>query len=614
MALPFLTIFWFLGLNYGIVRWLKIDPANAPLFSISFSGMVMFAFAITGALKFGTFMLLVFGFILAVTAFFEWWKHKTLHLPLAFILLICVMILGSYLITYGMKFTVDDDYVYWGIIGKYLSQFHHLPDSDTTIIQRHLAYTPGTSLIHYLAYQLAGGYGQAVSYFAQTLFLASALCVVFYGQKIKTGLILFCLLIGLMSLFSGSVFTKLQVDYLLSIYFFSIVWILLKNGPNTQTLLTIGIPICFLFLIKEIGLFMGAVLLAVFLIDFLFLKKKEDLSKWPVFSLFCLTAGLIVVLKMVWGAHCDAMGFGQFNSGINKDSIITALRIFSEPGIQKGFLIFSKELFIGASDRLNLPYTVWYAVMGYAWVTIYSKSTLAYKRRIIRISMVLMMAMALYLLMLYLLQMIVFNIGTTYDHTVGFDRYMNILFAPLVWLCFLLAVEKKMKEKGSVSRKTAGIAVTIIVVVLLASRVETTLRREPQYLTTAKIASQIQSHIDTDTVKRIGVIPGTDRHYLWIRLLYHLLPSRIVNGGFPHSDQTAFYKQLKKVDYLMIYTPGDIQLHPNVVEWLNPLMEGEGDITGFYRIDPVTITEHPENNRGQDLNKIGTEFRLNKLF
>ncbi|MDA3788224.1 MAG: hypothetical protein PF503_06980, partial [Desulfobacula sp.] len=166
----------------------------------------------------------------AVCAIDAWYNRKTGQFPLPAKLFsaLAALISISFLVPLGMKFTVIDDYVYWGIIGKYLYLNHHLPDANTAIIARHLAYTPGASIFQYFFYTLAGKYSQTLSYFAQNILLISALFVVLKKESIKKTLIFLCLLVVLLTLFSGSVFTKLQVDYLLSIYFFAILWIYIR--------------------------------------------------------------------------------------------------------------------------------------------------------------------------------------------------------------------------------------------------------------------------------------------------------------------------------------------------------------------------------------------------
>ena len=253
MIALFLTLLCFSGFVYAGIRWLRIDPSYAPLFSISSVGVVLFFFSLAGHLQAGAFCLIFSGLLLSL-----FWLPVCLNRlqkkPLLFLSgasLVFMILTGiSFVLTHNMTFTVIDDYVYWGIIGKYLYINNHLPVAGCPLDPRILAYTPGTSLIHYFFNVLAGRYSLHISYFSQNLILISALFVVFDKENIKRSMVYMGFLVILMTVFFGSVFTKLQVDYLLSIICFSIFWIYTREKNMNLKVLTVSMPLCFLFLIK----------------------------------------------------------------------------------------------------------------------------------------------------------------------------------------------------------------------------------------------------------------------------------------------------------------------------------------------------------------------------
>ncbi|MCF6248660.1 MAG: hypothetical protein L3J69_15075, partial [Desulfobacula sp.] len=189
-----LSILCFYGYVYASSQILKIPIGQAPFFSISIIGVALFFFAVSNQLETGAFLIFVVGMVCFAGAgvhFFKqkkkiesgWFRHPAF--------LFALLLVFSFIITLGMTFTTIDDYVYWGIIGKYLHFYNHLPTPDTTIIARHLGYTPGTSLIHYFFYQIMNDYRPAISYFAQNIILLSALFVVIKEEKIKHNILLF---------------------------------------------------------------------------------------------------------------------------------------------------------------------------------------------------------------------------------------------------------------------------------------------------------------------------------------------------------------------------------------------------------------------------------------
>ncbi len=581
MVVTLLTLIWLFGLVYAVNRLLKIDPAYAPLFSISLAGILLFVFGILDFLNPGAGLILFSGFILFGIGVVDYWKDPQAIRPLLFdrrLWILGAMIPASYLLTMGMKFTVDDDYVYWGIMGKYLSSFHHLPDSDTTIVSRHLAYTPGTSLIHYLFYQLAGKYSPAISYFAQNIVLISTLFVLSAGQSLKKGLFLIFLSVVLLMLFSGSVFTKLQVDYLLSIYFFGVIWIILREKPSAKTAMIILPPVCFLFLIKEIGFVMALVLVTIFLTDLVFHRKTDLAGKMKALGWILFTVFLLAVLKQTWANHCIEMGFPQFNNAMSPESLKQAMDIFSNPDARKGAILVLKELLFGESDRLNLPYIFWYLFLSLLFVKIRSRVNGELSDRFVRTVSVLLFALSLYVVMLYFLQIIVFHVGQVNDHTIGFVRYLNILFSPMVFLFVLIFANERVPSERLPNKAVLAVGITVCLM-LVFSRVENSIRREEHYVEAGIIAEKIQAALDENTVHRIGIVPGVKDNHLWIRMLYYLLPNRVNHGRFPAENQSDFLAGLKQYHYLLFYQP-----EQEIIDWAAGLVDKPIGKQGFYRV------------------------------
>jgi len=576
-----LTFFCFSGFIYSSSRWLKIDFSYAPLFSVSLVGILLFVSAVFNYLEPGTKILVYTGFCLTCISAIDIWKFRNSgkHLPdVRLFIPFASLVFISYLVPLWMKFTVIDDYVYWGIIGKYLYLNHHLPDSNTTIIARHLAYTPGTSLFHYLFYTLTGKYSPAISYYAQNILLISALFVVIRKETIKRTVIFLCILVTLLTLFSGSVFTKLQVDYLLSIYFFAVLWIYFKEKPSLCIIMTIIFPVCFLFLIKEIGFALGLLIFSIIFFDIVFSKGLE--KKIKIKSILCiiLAGSFLFLLKQIWGGHLEMMGFLKFSSAVNMESIKLSFAVFSNETVKKGFLIFIKDILIGPADRLNLPYIVWYIAMIFFWFKILGKQGRSDKERYTRLLIIISVSFAIYLAMLYLLQIIVFKVGINYDHTVGLTRYMNIFFSPVMFFLILLYVDQYFFQQ-KIPTKLIYLFVIVVMLVLGFSRIETSLHRDDHYQFAELIANKIEMSIYKEKKNFIGIVPGVGDNNFGIKLLYHLLPNTVNIDGFPVQNRDIFLSELLQYDYVFFN-----KLNDNIIDWLNPYMETSIEPLGFFRI------------------------------
>ena len=577
----FLTVLWFFGFVYASSRWLKMDVAYAPIFSASLVGLLLFVFAVSNYLKQGTWFIIYSGVILSAVCSIDAWynrKKEQAFFPVKLFMVLLSLIVVSSLVSIGMKFTVIDDYVYWGIIGKYLYLNHHLPDSNTAIIARHLAYTPGTSIFQYLFYTLAGKYNPAISYFAQNILLISSLFVVLKKDDLKRTLIFLCLLVILLTLFSGSIFTKLQVDYLLSIYFFSVLWIYFREKPGLLTLLTISLPICFLFLIKEIGFALGFFLLIIIFFDLVFHKDLDRKTRVASIVFVVFIGSILFVLKQTWTDHCQAMGFLKFNTAVNMETIKHSLQIFSNENIQKGFFLFIRDIFIGPADRLNIPYIFWYLAVIFFWIKIYNKAGIKNQNRYARLLKILSVSFVIYLILMYFLQIIIFNVGVSYDHTIGLTRYLNIFFSQMVFFAVLLFVDHTF-FKNTVSNKMLYSFILFGFLVLGISRIETTFHRDSHDKEAELIAQKIEMNMEKKKENLICVVPGTNDHHLGIKLLYHLLPDRVNHGGFPVQNKDIFLSSLQQYDYVFFNHPD-----PPVIEWIHPFVDKTFENQGFFRI------------------------------
>ncbi len=578
-----ITILCLSGFVLAGVRWLKISAAFSPLVSISFIAVVLYLFALSGQLRAGANMLMISGLLLfaavSVSALvpprsFTW--NKFFRIAVVFTGLGLI----AFFLAWNMAFTVIDDYVYWGIMGKYLFINDHLPVAGNPLDVRILAYTPGAALIHYFFYHLFGRYSTDISYFAQGVVLISALGVLVKEENIKSSVVSIGLSILLLTLFFGSIFTKLQVDYLLSSILFAIFWICYCEKDPFRKLLTIALPICFLFLIKEIGLLLGWLALMIVLADILAAGSVARKEKVMLSGMVLTTGAVLTGLKLSWTSHVAAMGFTPFHSGIHLESIQAALQIFSDPHIRNGAMIFMRELFFGPADRLNLPYLLWYALMAFWGYKIYRQIHPAAEKRFKVFAAMVFSAFVLYLFLLYCLQIIVFNVGTTSNHTVGFARYCNILFSPIALILVMVFTRRVVLAHDTVSTRAFLVISFIMIGVLVGSRVEVSLNRDPLDLQVEAFSRQISSRLDHQPVS-IGVVAGKNDHLAHLQFLYYLLPAAVDYHPRQFQSPEELEEYLLRHEYLIVFHPD-----PQEADWLRSyIMPGMGkDATGLFKV------------------------------
>jgi hypothetical protein len=577
-----LTIACLSGFFYA-AQGLKIKPEFSPLFSVSFIGIFLYFFAVYDHLELGSAILIYSGLFLCLFVIGKKWKNrKSESIGYGVWPVFMVLLAGGYLLAKGMAFTVIDDYVYWGVIGKYLYLNDHLPVTGNPLDIRILAYTPGTGLIHYFFYSLFNTYSPDISYFAQSIILTSALVVVVQKDNIKKTIIYISLLILLLSVFFGSVYTKLQVDYLLAAVLFSLFWMYRSQENQWVKLLTISMPVCFLFLIKEIGFVFGVFVLILIACDTLSNSHMASKDK-RITALMLFATGLgLFSLRLLWTHHFQTMGFEPLHKGIHFDSIKKTFLIYSDPSVQKGFIIYLKALLFESADRLNLPYLIWYAGVTCLVLKLIKQTEKNDRRRVhVFLSMVFILC-GVYLLMLYFLQIIMFKVGITHDYTVGFARYWNIWFCPIVFIaviCFCHQILLKTIDSG---KKTVWIMLFITILVLCGSRIEVSLKREKQDIHVENISRQISTKID-DKNHSIGVISGGNDHLVGLKLLYYLLPHNVDYRFHDFKNAKQLIHYAKQYDYVIVYHPD-----PEVIDWINPFLSDSGLEGGVHLLKIIT--------------------------
>ena len=85
--------------------------------------------------------------------------------------------------------------------------------------------------------------------------------------------------------------------------------------------------------------------------------------------------------------------------------------------------------------------------------------------------------MVLYLVMLYLLQAIVFDVGNSQKHVLDFGRYFNMLLIPFTLFSILLYFDEKSKAQVQTFKQALPITVvSIFLVFLISGKIEKTLK------------------------------------------------------------------------------------------------------------------------------------------
>jgi hypothetical protein len=594
----FLMLACLAGYVFAAIRWLRIKPSHAPFFAVSCAGVVLYLLAISDLLQTGTSVMILSGVVLCMAGcvyFFQTRHDRDYSFLLKGAGFFLVLTLAGFILTIGMNFTVVDDYVYWGSLGKYLFLTNHLPGPDCPLDPRTLGYTPGTGLIHYFFYLLSGRYNVHMSYFAQNMLLISAIFVVVNPDQIKKSAIRAGVLIVLLTVFYGSIFTKLQVDYLISVFLFAVFWIYISESNFYTGFLTVSMPLLFMFLIKEIGIVVTLFALGAMLADVFAGRMHNPKNRiWAVIFIV-LTAAGVFMLRLLWIRHVNEMGFVKFDRAIQWDSIKSVLHIFSDDRIRNGFMIFIGQVFAGGADRLNIPYFVWYAVLGFLGYRIFKDTETRGKTRILSFFSVGVICFGIYLFMLYCLELIVFSVGISNNHAIGFSRYFNIVFAGIVFIAAVYSLDKYFLASMRISAGACAITCASVILVLVLSRFEISLHMNPYDAVIKDAAMQIKAAMNNET-HSVGVISGTPDDVSGLKFLYHLLPDRVDYHVRNFRTPSRLDAYAAGFDYIIVIKPDAV-----ILEWIRSLCPANRDYApvgeiGFFAVKKGGLKNNVPDN------------------
>ena len=354
------------------------------------------------------------------------------------------LITGAVIAIYdiNLHYVIIDDYAYWGVISKYLYLNNRLPGVSDQVLLRHLAYTPGLAAFHYMFYLCAGRFSVWAGHLAQGILFFSGVLVLFDARNRVNSVVAIMFAVLICTLTFGTVLARMQADAFLAIYTFAIVWMIIQAETNSEKMLATAIPIMSLYFIKEIGIF--SALLCIFLLYFG--RKKELTTNYRYLIAIGALSAAVFFLKLTWSLHVTSAHIGRFDRAINAHSILQAINPFITTSFLAQTLFLSKVFRESLDKTIGFTYYFWVIPLLLSWVYIKKKNLFADIKPVRAIIICYLCALIIYLFMLYLLQTIVFGLGTLRTNLPSNGRYFNILFVPFMLLLFELALQVFMSR------------------------------------------------------------------------------------------------------------------------------------------------------------------------
>ncbi len=201
------------------------------------------------------------------------------------------------LINYGKGIVANDEYTHWGDIVYAMFQnnvlsVNHLNDAW------YASYPPTISLLQYFIMKINAGFSEGLLYFTYQLFGVSLflpfLDKIKFKNKLHFIIILLIMCVMPIILFENY-YNTIYVDALLGMLFgFTFVYPYIYKKMDKFNILTLGISLFALTLLKDAGLFLSI----ISLINLLFVLKKEDKKHFFIVLGTCLLS--ILFAKVSW--------------------------------------------------------------------------------------------------------------------------------------------------------------------------------------------------------------------------------------------------------------------------------------------------------------------------
>jgi len=533
MPLLICLTFVFIMLGWGIffTTVLKTDLSIGLFNAGAFASLLMFYSFLLANPVWMAWFVLIFGGIISALTFASLVRVRGNAITIAAYILLFAL---SFLTAYGLKFSSIDDYSFWGTISKYLFIFNELPTNDHYISASYLTYTPGMASFHYLIYTLAHQYSQLLGYIAQGLILIAAMLVFFDAKEPARSSAYLGIWLILFTLAYGTVFARMQVDAFVAAYVLAIAWLIYKRGHNAYNL--IFIPLIFLSVIKEIGM-----LFAICSLTLLVFVEKPN--RKIITRAFVLLAAVLIT-KVLWTLHTDAYGFHNFSQGASFTNALKALNPFNAYYhiVQ---LLYLKALFFKNFDMLlKLPYCLWYLLIAGLWVRAARFAPFSplgrrvgdegrgycHGNRINQILGILTLFIFIYILTLYFLQALVFDVGHGNQEILAFQRYYNMLFLPLLGMAIFLTIDTmELSSLCKVHNPGFKAIFIVLLVLLIGGKIERTQRFHNTYdLYALTAAIQTKTAHMTDSNWSMCLINPPDPTYVVnMPLTYFFMPHRL---------------------------------------------------------------------------------------
>jgi hypothetical protein len=478
-----IPLFAILGFAFVFYRFFDKTPGRSIFFSIS--GIVVVSFL--GHLINPEVISIVLNLAGVAVLFYFAVKEKDLCKNFVFSPPVVIFLIASvvfYFVSYDFHFFFWDEFSHWGPHIKetfYYNDLYHMKEFA------HLMYPPGMVVWSDLFLYILD-YKEGVVYFAYFVFLFGVMMPLYDTLSWKKWYWIILVLIMEMSVFAtfGHWFTSIYVDHVISAMFAGIVIAYLYD--NKEKLYLYILPVLALVLVKEAGLFFGAVFLGLAVLD-RFINVRTKIFKDVKFLLMLgiMFISMFIILKG-WQIRQESFGIKpeKQSAFYILKTVVTDKHVLKpdiEKEVKKRFLdvflnqqINTEKLSLRFNEfsyglmklyKRNIKFTalgalVFILITGFVYYLLKFED----KKRIFVLNIYLIFMTLVYILILYQSYLVAFGNGAL--RIPSYVRYVNIGIMPLFFISFYYFVPKR--KQNNTEKKLLIVFSVLLGVLIFVSR------------------------------------------------------------------------------------------------------------------------------------------------
>lgn len=185
-----------------------------------------------------------------------------------------LIFIGLSVIHEGRMISSWDEFSHWGDVVKAMFTIDDFATSSKSMSQFQ-SYPPAMSLFQYFLMKLGNKYIEGHMFIAAQLFFVSLIMTfVSKNKKVIDALITAVILLFVPSLIFNNFYTTIFIDCILGLVFGYILLSIIVNEYDKHQIINLILSIFTLVLLKDVGIFLALIAIAMIIVDLIFVKKK----------------------------------------------------------------------------------------------------------------------------------------------------------------------------------------------------------------------------------------------------------------------------------------------------------------------------------------------------